>query len=73
MPWTAKSCTDTAAPGVALTFPVNGVNYSATSWNAGCVSSVCGTASDTTLLQSVGVSIRQGTGNYWNGTSFSSG
>jgi hypothetical protein len=43
-------------------------------WNAGCVSTICGTASDTggSDLQKVEVSIRRGSGNYWNGSAFAS-
>ena len=64
---------DNVAPTSTLTFPGTGP-YSAAGWNGGCSSSICGTASDTggSGLQQVRVSIRRGSGNYWNGTSFSS-
>ena len=48
----------------------------AAGWNAGCTSSICGTAADSggSGLQKVEVSIRRGSGNYWDGvSSFSSG
>jgi hypothetical protein len=66
---------DTTAPTAAITFPVSGNNYNATAYNAGCspnTSNVCGTAADATGAQTVKVSIRQGTGNYWNGSAFNS-
>ena len=64
---------DRTVPTVALTFPTAGGLYGTASWNAGCASTICGTAADTgSGLASVKVSIRQGTGNYWNGTSFAS-
>ena len=64
---------DTTAPDSSIAFPSAAV-YGASSWNAGCTSSVCGTASDTggSNLQKVEVSIRQGSGNYWNGSAFAS-
>ncbi len=64
---------DTSAPTSTISFPGASV-YSAAGWDAGCSSSVCGTASDTggSNLQQVEVSIRQGSGDYWNGSSFSS-
>ncbi len=64
---------DNVAPASTLTFPGTGA-YSAAGWNGGCSSSICGTASDTggSNLQQVRVSIQRGSGNYWNGTSFSS-
>ena len=62
---------DATAPNVAITFPVNGSNYSETSWNAGCstvVGDFCGTASDATSgLLSVQVSMRRvSTGLWWD-------
>jgi YVTN family beta-propeller protein len=60
-------------PAATVTFPAaNGV-YNTTSWNAGCSSAICGTATATgASVAGVQVSVRQGTGNYWNGTSFAS-
>ncbi len=57
-----------------LTFPVASANYNNTVWNAGCATNgFCGTASDSQSgIASVAISIRQGTGNYWNGASFGS-
>lgn len=64
---------DRTAPTVAITFPAAGGTYANASWNAGCASRICGTASDTgSQVIAVSVSIRQGSGNYWNGTSFGS-
>ena len=64
---------DTTAPASTIAFPSAAV-YSAASWNAGCTSSLCGTASDTggSGLQKVEISVRQGSGNYWNGSAFAS-
>src|SRR5206468_2348588 len=63
------------APGLVITFPAAGGAYTNSTWNAGCPSpEICGTASDQsgTGLASVKVSIRQGSGNYWNGSAFAS-
>ena len=79
--WTAESghsssvtvVNDTTPPTSTVTFPGAGP-YNAAGWNAGCSSGICGTALDPiTGVQKVEVSIRQGSGNYWNGTSFGSG
>ena len=66
---------DTAAPTSTTSFPGSGGSYNASGWNAGCgTNGFCGTYSDTTSgVQTVEISIRQGAGNYWNGTSFGSG
>ena len=67
---------DTVKPTSTLTFPGAGP-YAAAGWNAGCTSSICGTAADSggSGLQKVEVSIRRASsGNYWDGvSSFSSG
>ena len=66
---------DATAPNTSvLTFPVASANYNNTVWNAGCATNgFCGTASDSQSgIASVAISIRQGTGNYWNGASFGS-
>jgi LmbE family N-acetylglucosaminyl deacetylase len=64
---------DNTNPSSAFTFPANQGSYTTTTWNAGCASRICGTASDATAgVRSVQVSIRRGSGNYWNGSSFSS-
>ena len=65
---------DTVDPSAVFTFPAASGNYDLTSWNAGCATAgFCGTYSDATSgVQAVEISIRQGTGNYWNGTSFGS-
>ena len=64
---------DSTAPTVVTTFPAAGGTYNNASWNAGCTSSICGTSADVgSSVASVSVSIRQGAGNYWNGTAFAS-
>ncbi|MBA2555457.1 MAG: hypothetical protein H0V10_17575 [Geodermatophilaceae bacterium] len=60
-----------------MTFPVAGVAYNAASFTAGCgtggVGDICGTVVDTgSGVSAVRVSLRQGGGLYWNGTSFAS-
>jgi hypothetical protein len=65
---------DTLNPTSTIAFPASGGSYNGAGWNAGCATvGFCGTADGTgTALQTVEISIRQGTGNYWNGTGFSS-
>jgi large repetitive protein len=65
---------DTVDPSAVFTFPAASGNYDLTAWNAGCATAgFCGTYSDATSgVQTVEISIRRGTGNYWNGTSFGS-
>ncbi len=64
---------DTVPPTSTITFPAAAV-YSASTWAAGCSSSICGSATDTggSGLQKVEMSIRQGVGSYWNGSAFAS-
>ena len=64
----------TTPPTVTLTFPAVLGNYSTSTWNAGCSPvGICGTASDAFGVSKVGVGILQwSTGDYWNGSSFSS-
>ena len=73
-PSTTTFVYDNTKPSSTVTFPAGNTSYTTATWNAGCASAgVCGTASDAASgVQSVGVSIRRGSGNYWNGTSFSS-
>ena len=65
---------DTADPSALFSFPASGGDYTNAAWNAGCgTNGFCGTYSDATSgVQAVEISIRRGTGNYWNGTSFGS-
>jgi len=64
---------DTVAPIVTVAFPVNASTSSAADYAAGCTPiGLCGRANDATGVRSVSVSVRQGTGNYWGGTSFNS-
>ena len=67
---------DKTAPSSTIDFPGTGP-YGLSSWNAGCETAstgdMCGTSSENeTGVARVEVSIRQGSGNYWNGSSFSS-
>lgn len=63
---------DTTTPSSVNTVPAASSFYNNTTWTAACTSTVCGTATDNNAVASVAVSVRQGTGNYWNGTSFGS-
>ena len=70
----SPSITVAAAPASAVAFPASAL-YGVTTWNAGCASpGFCGTATDNSGagLQKVELTIRQGTGNYWDGSGFSS-
>lgn len=76
--WTAESPrsasavvnADTTGPAVTVTFPAPSGVYRAATWDAGCASSICGTASDPSGVSGVGVSVRRGSGNYWDGSAF---
>ncbi len=82
--WTATSLASTSvsvqndavAPTSTIIFPSGGGSYNASGWNAGCLlGAICGAATDNpggTGVKNVTVTIRQGTGNYWNGFSFGS-
>ncbi len=66
---------DLTAPSSAVTFPATGSSSNNTRWATGCATAgLCGTAADTggAGVKQVQVSIQQGSGNYWNGTSFAS-
>jgi hypothetical protein len=65
---------DKTNPASAMTFPANGGRYNTAGWNAGCAAAgLCGTASDALSgVQKVELSIRQGSGNYWDGSAFAS-
>jgi hypothetical protein len=70
---------DLTNPATAITFPVSSSTYATSvsgSYELGCGTAttydVCGTSSDANGVSSVQVSIRQGSGNYWNGSSFAS-
>jgi LmbE family N-acetylglucosaminyl deacetylase len=65
---------DATVPTTTVTFPAASGSYTSASWNAGCPSAgICGTATDAgSGVQKVELSIRRGSGNYWNGTSFGS-
>ena len=60
-------------PTSTLTFPVNSTAYGNTVWNAGCASTICGTAHDSaggSNILNVRVTILGPSGHYWNGTDF---
>jgi len=65
---------DTAPPTVNMSFPRNLGYYNSTSWAAGCSpAGICGTASDPSGVASIAVGMLQwSSGEYWNGSSFSS-
>ena len=70
----SPNITVAAAPASAVAFPAPAL-YGVATWNAGCASpGFCGTATDNSGagLQKVELTIRQGTGNYWDGSGFSS-
>jgi hypothetical protein len=62
---------DTTPPNVALAFPQNKHTYREESWG-GCPGApgLCGSAKDARGITSVMVSIQQGNGNWWGGSSF---
>jgi Domain of unknown function (DUF4082)/Bacterial Ig-like domain len=65
---------DTSLPNATYTFPASGGSYNATRWTAGCATpGLCGSDSDAgSGVQKVELSLRRGTGNYWDGTAFAS-
>ena len=65
---------DDVNPASTTAFPAASASYNAAGWAAGCApDGICGTATDAdSAVQTVQVSIRQGAGNYWNGTTFGS-
>ena len=66
---------DATNPTSTITFPGGGP-YDAVGWNDGCgtgAEKICGTAGDNLSgVAQVQVSIQQGSGNYWGGSSFNS-
>ncbi len=66
---------DTTGPVSTITFAENGKRYNNTRFNNGCGTSggdFCGTATDSSSITQVRVSIqRVSDGTYWNGSSFS--
>jgi hypothetical protein len=63
---------DQSPPAIALAFPWDGGSYNAAGWAWGCAGlvGVCGVAVDPAGVSSVEVSVRQGSGNWWGGSSF---
>ncbi len=71
----SPSVTVAPSPSSARAFPAPATLYGTASWATGCASAgFCGSAVDNsgTGLQKVELAIRQGSGNYWNGSGFSS-
>ena len=65
---------DKTAPSATISFPASATAYKASSYAAGCSRpGLCGAASDASGVSSVVVSIGNGAGKYWNGSSFSAG
>jgi hypothetical protein len=75
---TATFKMDRTAPTAAITFPVSGSSYNNGGYEGGCATATtgdfCGTAADSggSGLATARFSIQRGTGNYWNGSDFSS-
>ena len=65
---------DTTNPGSSYAFPASGGTYNTAGWNGGCASpGLCGSDSDSgSGVRKVELSLRRGTGNYWDGTAFAS-
>lgn len=69
---------DVQGPSVNIAFPVADAHYNNAGYIAGCgtglIGDICGTASDDTGtgVSVVQVSIKRGSGNYWDGSGFSS-
>ena len=63
---------DTAAPTTTVTFPLSGGIYNGVSFGAGCTPmGICGSASDTTGVDTVRVSVRRlSDGAYWDGSAY---
>jgi hypothetical protein len=70
---------DSSAPTTVVQFPADGASYNTAGWAANSCSGspgasrICGTVSDSgSGVQKVQVSLRDGTGNYYDGSAFSS-
>jgi hypothetical protein len=64
---------DQTAPTSTISFPA-AAPYNTAGWNGGCATKICGTAQDEaggSGLQKVEVSVQRGSGNFWNGSAFS--
>ena len=71
----SPSITVAQAPAAATTFPAASGLFGTASWTAGCAGAgFCGTATDNSGagIEKVELTIRQGAGNYWTGSAFSS-
>jgi hypothetical protein len=68
----AQAIVSATPPAVVVNTPTSGSFYRASSWNAACAQSICGTSSSATGVAKVRLSICDASGKYWNGTSFSS-
>jgi hypothetical protein len=70
--WTVYKWTvDTTAPTGSISFPKEGVTYTESTWSAGCSGKpgICGSVKDPSGVASTSVSIRQGNGKWWGGSS----
>lgn len=65
---------DTSKPVATITFPANATKYNGSAFGAGCnPTGICGTATDSSGVSVVRVSIMKQTGDqYWNGSAFAS-
>jgi hypothetical protein len=63
---------DTTAPTASIAFPVDGSALSSAPWGHGCPqgAELCGKAKDSHGIGAVSISIRQGAGKWWGGSSF---
>jgi hypothetical protein len=63
---------DLQGPSVTVFVPADGGAYNASGWSTACagVGGVCGTATDPSGVSSVAISIREGSGTWWGGSSF---
>jgi hypothetical protein len=63
---------DLQGPSVTVSVPADGGAYNVSGWSTACagVTGVCGTATDPSGVSSVAISLRQGSGNWWGGSSF---
>jgi len=71
----SPSITVAPPPSSAVAFPAAAGLYGTASWTGGCASAgFCGTATDNSGagIQKVELAIQEGSGNYWNGSAFSS-
>jgi DNA-binding transcriptional regulator of glucitol operon len=61
---------DTTPPTATISFPESGFTYSPSAFNQGCPGGICGKVRDGHGVVAVAISIRQGAGQWWGGSSF---